>query len=144
MLAFIYGSNPSNSGWGQGTKKLCNPSLLEIASATFIISVAWGVIRSLGDRREGHIGICLGPGPHRRAQGLRLCLTDGFHHHNLLKLAAWPERLDSALAGLPVILEHFPERKFLIREICSTEQSSPKPAIGFLVKGLLIKMSWLL
>lgn len=87
------------------------------------------------------MGICLGPGPHRRAQGLCLCLTDGFHHHNLLKLAAWPECPDSALARLPVILEHFPERKFLVREICSIEQSSPKPAIGFLVKGLLIKMS---
>lgn len=96
----------------------------------------------MGDRWEGRIGICLGPRPHREARGLHLCLTHGFQHRNLLELAAWPKWLDFALAGLPVTLEYFPERKFLVREeISSAEQSSPKSSIGFLVKGLLVKMS---
>lgn len=126
----------------QATIKLCSPSsLLEIALAILIISVAWEVISSLGDRWEGHIGICLGPRPHREAQGLHLCLPDGFHHHSLLKFAAWTKRLDSALAGLPVTLKYFPVRKFLVREISSTKQRSPKLAVGFLVKGLLVKTS---
>lgn len=92
----------------QGMIKLCSPSsLLERASASFVMSVAWGVI-SLGDRWEGHIGICLGAGPHREDWGLHLCLADEFHRRNLPELAAWPKWPDSALAGRPVALEYFP------------------------------------
>lgn len=96
--------------------------------STFINSVVQEVISSLSS------------GPHREAQSLHLYLTDEFQHCNLLELALWPKWPDSPFTGLLVKLEYFLERKFLAREISSTEQSSPRPAIVFLIKGFLIKM----
>lgn len=116
---------------------MCSPSLLDIASATLAISVAWGVSSSLEHRWEWNI-VALAPG-HTEAQGLHLFLPDEFSHCSLLKLAVCPKWAHSALTGPPTALECFPEKRFLVKkEISSTEQSSPKPAIRFFVLVLLV------
>lgn len=60
----------------------------------------------------------------------------------MLELVAWPKWPDSPFDGLLVKLEYFLERKFLAgEEVPSTEPSSPKPAVVFLIKKKnLIKM----
>lgn len=104
------------------------PIFVGNSSSIFIISVVQGVISSLTSEL------------HREAQSLHLYFTGEFQHCNLLKLVAWPKWPDSPFSLL-VKLEYFLERKFLAREeTSSTEQSSLKPAIMFLIKGFLIKM----
>lgn len=113
----------------QGTIKLCSPSyLLDMAFPTFLISVLCRVTSILEDGWEEHAGICLGPRPHGDALGLQLCLADGFHQR-------WPGLSSQTL----LTLKYCTERNILLRESLGTEQSSPKPATGIAIKGILAK-----
>lgn len=128
LLRSFMGAVPHTTAT-QGTLKLCSPScLLDTAFPTFLISRLCRVMSSLEDGWEEHVGICLGPQPHSDAQGLQLCLADGFHQR-------WPG-LSSQTLLTP---KYCTERKLLVRESLGTEQSSPQPAIGIPIKGIIVK-----